>query len=74
MINGWLYDDYMMIIWWLMDDYMMIIWWLYDDYMMIKGLPGLVIADSLRHWSHGPVEIVDFPSYIAWWIFPVRYM
>ena len=24
--------------------------------------------------EHGPVEIVDFPSYIAWWIFPVRFL
>ena len=23
--------------------------------------------------EHGPIEIVDLPSYIAWWIFPVRY-
>ena len=24
--------------------------------------------------ENGPVEIVDLPSYIAWWIFPVRYV
>ena len=27
-----------------------------------------------RYWSHGPVEIVDLPHWIAWWIFPVRYV
>ena len=29
---------------------------------------------TVCNWSHGPVEIVSFPSYIAWWIFPVRYV
>ena len=24
--------------------------------------------------ENGTVEIVDLPSYIAWWIFPVRYV
>ena len=28
---------------------------------------------TLCEFEHGPVERVDFPSYIAWWIFPVRF-
>ena len=33
----------------------------------------LVMTNSLRTWSHGPVEIVEITNW-KWWIFPVRYV
>jgi len=42
-----------------------------DDCWFFMGLP------SGNGWQfaieNGPVEIVDFPSYIAWWIFPISF-
>ena len=35
------------------------------------GLPSGKL--TVCELEHGPVEIVDFPLRVAWWIFPVRY-
>ena len=40
----------------------------WDKNQGLIHLPGLVNVYRLRHWSHGPVEIVDLPSSMV--IFP----
>ena len=41
----------------------------YGGFMGFKMIYPLVMTNSLRHRSHGPVEVVIF-RHIAWWIFP----
>ena len=39
------------------------------------GLPKLVMEKPFANWKPWPSrKFVDFPSYIALWIFPVRYV
>ena len=45
-----------------------------DDEIPEIPLKILVLSETFSYWSHGPVEIVDLPSYkiIKYWIFSYK--